>query len=164
MSFEDDLKINPQELDVEWLRQPEIFHKYSNEKVFKQQVLDRAKDALEFIRAETAKAIRNNPGRFGLDKVTEASLQETLTLHKGCRDMAEKVFQAKEDLDYCWVQINSLDQRRATLENLSKLYNGEYFSGPSSVDPLVSRVQAAEIRRNKANDRMADVIAKRRKA
>jgi len=144
LDFDKDVNINPTELDVEWLRQAGLYKKYSDEAAYARDKKDRAKEALEVAQAILASDIRKNFTKYGLEKVTESSVWETVNQFKGkpgdgwteaaCafHDANEACMKAKLECDLIQGALSSVEQRKYALENMVRLLNQNYFSSPTT--------------------------------
>jgi len=132
--FKDDLIIDKYDLDGEWLKQPIIFSKWSME--YSQAILerDRAKQKVELVRAQLDLKIRSNPKDYGLEKVTESSVNSIISLEKEYKDALEELNQAVYNLSVMSAAKEAIDQKRAALENLTKLFLAGYWAEGKSVE------------------------------
>jgi hypothetical protein len=87
-----------------------------------------AKLAVEIARATAAKDIRTNPAKFGLEKVTEASVQEAITLHSDVRAAEVVRIDAEKEADMAAAIQTAFEHRRAALRVESDLFAKEYWS------------------------------------
>jgi len=92
-------------------------------------------------------AIRNDPKKFGLEKVTEASIQAVILQNKDYIHAQNLFNTAVSNLRILKIAVESLNQKKVALENLVKLYLGEYYS----------KEAPREIKENAA-ERVADFI------
>ena len=132
MNFAEDLKISPEDLDLEWLRQPQLYAKYAQEVSRLKVAADRAKERVEVVRAQLDGAIRTAPEAFGLAKVTETAIAGAIQLHESYMEAKEEQFRAAEEASQGFNALGALDHRKAALENLVKLHLAHYFAGPAS--------------------------------
>jgi len=149
MNYEDDIKIDETALDVEWLNQPRLCLKYSQELAEAKKEVDQAKEKLDVIRADLDKEIRNNPKKFGMEKITEGAIQSNIVIHDLTLDSplcnfiqsnivihdlfrtAEtRLTEAKYKSEMIRAAVSAIEHRKDALENLVKLYGQQYFAGP----------------------------------
>ncbi len=133
MNYAEDLKINPDQLDVEWLEQPLRFHIYST----------KSAEANKFVRKcdELVKVIRS-------ELILEASAKGESILGKGVKPTApnieayyrnnaeyKKAKVALHDAQYNQEMLTNVvyafHQRKSALENLTRLHGQNYFAGPT---------------------------------
>lgn len=159
-----DLSINPDELDIELLHQPEMISYWAKEKAKLQQEVDHRKNALEVIRAELGKAIRSKPGKYGLDKVSEKAIEETIITQAGYQRAAKELIDTQHDLEIARAAVTAIEHRKDALENLVRLFLSQYFSGPTSVEKLTDRLARADARMTRADEKMTRLMdAKKRR-
>ncbi len=145
LNFKDDLEIDPDSLDIEWLEQPNLMMEYSEEqdKAVRERdngkiALDMAKDELEEAKARATLQIRENPDQFGLDKVTDSTVAAGVALHSEVKAAKEKYYKVAEEYNELKEVANNyvsavkaFEQRKSSLENLTKLLGMQYFSAPN---------------------------------
>lgn len=133
LNLDQDLSIDPDSLDVEWLRQPRLFMKWSEMFADASNELEDAKMKLEVTRAEVDAAIRLNPEEFmGNVKVTEGSISATILTHKDYQAVNQEYLRLRYRADLLKKAVSAMEQKRDALENLVKLHGQNYFAGPSS--------------------------------
>ena len=76
------------------------------------------------------KAIRLDPGRFGVVKVTEGVVEKTITLQDSYQEIVGKVIQAKHQLDIITAVVDAMEHRKKALENLVYLQGQSYYAEP----------------------------------
>ncbi len=128
MGYKDDLKINKYELDEEWLKQPTLFINWAEEFVDAQADRDRKKEQLDLVRAELDNAIRSEPEKFGLAKVTEGAIQNIILTEGSYRDAQDKYLTAVKQAKILDVAKEAFDHKKKALENLTSLFLAGYFS------------------------------------
>jgi len=131
MDFEKDINIDEQALDVEWLEQPRITLQYAKWVADLEERKDRAKELVEVMKAELDKDIRSNPDKYGLAKITEGAVQNTIILQPEYREAQEAYIEAKHESDIAKAAMRAVDTKKMALENLVKLFGLSYFAGPS---------------------------------
>jgi len=130
-NYEQDIRININALDDEWLNQPALYMKYSEFASKAKHEMDQAKEELDVTKAETDLAIRENSKKYTeLEKITESVISSLITLDQDVRNAVQKFNQAKHDYDILNSAVWAFEQRKTALENLVKLLGQEYFSAP----------------------------------
>ena len=132
-NFNEELAINPDALDVEWLMQPQLFMKYAEALADAEVAVDRAKEKLELARAETDSDVRGNIEAYtgSTKKPTEAVISALITQHPDYKDALSKFNEAKSTAKIMVMAVRAFDQRKTALENLVRLHGQSYFSSPS---------------------------------
>ncbi|NIU01110.1 MAG: hypothetical protein GWN01_09345 [Nitrosopumilaceae archaeon] len=131
INFEDDIEIDHEALDIEWLEQPGKMLKYSRYSADTRQIMDMTKERLELVRAELDQQIRQYPDFYQIAKITEGSIQSTILKDPEYRKTAEEYINAKHEYELAQGAVKAFDQRKTALENLVRLHGASYFAGPS---------------------------------
>lgn len=144
LNIDQDKQIDPDALDVEWLNQSNLFYKYSNalneaidrKNDMKLQV-EAAKEEVDRVKAELDLAIREDPDEYGLSKVTESAITSTILTQPELQAAQKKYYSAKEALNAAqsevnklFTDVNTMETKKDSLEQLVKLLNQQYFSTP----------------------------------
>jgi len=132
MNYEEDVKIDPSQLDVEWLEQSRLMVKYTKLQAVIQRDEDTAKEKLEFVSAELDQKIRKNPEKFGIDKITENVIKNTILLNDEYSQVNTEYIDAKFENNTAKGAVRAVDTKKTALENLVKLHGQQYFAGPRS--------------------------------
>jgi len=126
--FKENITIDKYSLDLEFEKHPMLYHEYAMDMITAEDEKDRAKDQLELLRAELDVAIRNNPKAFQMEKVTEAAINSTIVQTNKFKTAQEYYNSCVSSVRILKVAVESINQKKVALENLVKLYLGEYFS------------------------------------
>lgn len=132
LNYEEDTKIDPKALDVEWLEQAGLMLRYTKHAAAMEKARDEAKEALDLKKAQIEMDIRSNPDAYKLAKPTEAGIQSTILLQKEYQDLAAEYNEAKYEFGVAIGAVRAIDQRKTALENLVKLLGQSYFAGPKA--------------------------------
>lgn len=133
MDYARDLKINPNQLDVEWLEQPLLFHAYSAKSAEANKHVRKCEELVKVTRSEL---------------VLEAGIKGSAVLGAGVKPTASNIEaffrndinykKAKADLHEAQFQqemltnaVSAFHQRKYALENLTRLHGQNYFAGPT---------------------------------
>ena len=138
--YEEDLQIDENALDLEWLTQPRLMLQYIDEQASARRQVDREKEKLAVVRAELDKKIRSNPESFELEKITESLISSTIIVQKKYKKAMKVVIDAQYEYQMAQGAVQSVEQRKSALENLVKLFGMGYFSGPKTPRNLSSEV------------------------
>jgi len=130
LNYEEDIRIDETALDTEWLDQATLFFKYARHAANMRKEVDLAKENLEVTKAEVDKEIRQNPEKFKIEKVTDASVSANVLTHKDYKAANQEYIDAKYELDIAQAAVNAMNQRKDALENMVKLHGQQYFAGP----------------------------------
>ena len=130
LNYEEDVRIDEQALELEWLSQAQLFMKYARHAANMRKEVDLAKENLEVTKAEVDKEIRQNPEKFKIEKVTDASVTANVLTYPDYKEANQNYINAKYELDMAQAAVSAMNQRKDALENLVKLHGQQYFAGP----------------------------------
>ena len=131
MSYEDDISIDEQALDVEWLDHPRRMMKYCEMAATTRRQMDLAKEELDAISARVGRSIRSDPEKYDLPKVTESALQSAILLDEEYQEASRAYIDAKYENDVAFSAVRAFEHRKSALENLVRLHGQSYFAGPT---------------------------------
>jgi len=130
LDYEQDIRIDPEALDVEWLGQADLMRRYTRHAAEMKREVDEAKERLEVGKATIEMDIRANPDKYGLSKVTESAIQSVMVLQDEYRQLMKEYIDAKYEADIAIGAVRAVDQRKSALEELVRLLGSSYFAGP----------------------------------
>ncbi len=128
--YEDDIGIDQSGLDVEWLGQPGLMLKYGRSAAHAGRAADLAKERVEIVIAELDKDIRNKPGDYGVSKITESVVDNTIKMQPAYLSANGEYIEAKYEFELSKYAVRAFDARKLALENLVRLHGQQYFAGP----------------------------------
>lgn len=126
------IEIDEFNLEKEWVGQPALYLKYAEKAAKARLNLDEADSELELVTADLDKAIRGDPEKYGLEKITESGIKITVPLQDEYQEALKAVNEARYELGIVQAAVNALDHRKRALEKLVDLWQGSYFSEPKS--------------------------------
>lgn len=150
MDYEKDMRIDETALDIEWLEQSGLMMRYARNAASARMELDRAKEALELVKAELDKEIRMNPESFDIEKITDKVVENTIPMQKAYIEANDTFIKAKFDLDIAQAAVRAIEARKDALENLVRLYGQQYFAGPKMPRDITWEREEKEKRLNAA--------------
>lgn len=130
LNYEEDLAIDPHQLDEEWLKQPSLYMQYAHQSALSQKIRDKAKERLEVVRAQLDKKIRKDPGKYEVIKVTETTVANAILEQKEYQEAKQDFDELSYDANILQSAVRAFEQRKKALEGLVTLWVGNYFSGP----------------------------------
>ncbi len=161
--LERDRTIDPGQLDVEAVRQADVFFKWAERAVAAKAEVDRQKLALDVLDASLQFKVRNKPENYGIARVTEVSIGAAVIMSKRRVEAANALLRAKEQAALHDAAREAMEQRKRMLEILVTLHGQEYFAGPSVPRDLVSAWQEHQQRsEGRVNERQMDRARKRK--
>jgi hypothetical protein len=121
MDYQEDIKINENDLQREWLLQPNLYMKYA-ELLNKSQEDERnAKENIDIIKAQVDLEIRgSNPDKYNLDKFTESAIKSLIDSHLKIKNAKKCYNKKRKKAALLQAAINAIEQRKKALEFLSR--------------------------------------------
>lgn len=149
--MEDLLKIDSGRLDYEWLRQANLVFKASKLEAQARKAVDELKRELDVERAQVDSSIRENPGNFGIVKITEKIIESTILQDVGVQELLADLNKARYDQNMRQALVNALEHKKRALESLVSLHGQNYFSEPRAKDDVskegVTRARKTKVRK-----------------
>lgn len=162
LDYTNDVKIDPDALDVEWLGQTELGRKYAEHSAKMQKLAKEAKNDLEVFEAEMTRAVNRNPKKLtGKENPAKHDIDAYIKTRSEYTKLKKVLIQAEYEADYAdLVQKEVSIGRKKALGDLVTLFINQYFAGPS-----VSHDLAEMWRKRQRSDRSDDAVdeAMRRK-
>lgn len=160
LDYERDIKIDPDALDVEWLRQPELFIKYSKACTEAERIAKRAIQAEKVCRSELIMEAWKDPSVMGEGMKANA---QTVEAYYRSHDDHQNAKRKSIKMDHEWEVMKSavfaFHQRKVALENMVRLLGQEYFAAPSA-----PRDVGAEYLKGTSHSRATDKVKKHKKS
>jgi len=138
-NIKEDAAIDPAQLDVCWLEQPNLVAKYGKALARAEMEAKQTAEDVKSIRSDIIIAISADPSPLGdgvkpTAPVVEAYYRQDADYRRAKARMI-KAEATAERLRQC---INALYNRRTALENLVRLHGQEWFAGPRAPRDLVA--------------------------
>ena len=133
MDYKQDLKINPDQLDVEWLEQPLLFHKYSAKSAEANQFVRKCEERVKMTRSQLIlEASQGGEEVIGTGiKPTAANIEAYFRGHSDHIKAKQVLHEAEHEAEMLNSAVFAFHQRKSALENLTKLHGQNYFAGPT---------------------------------
>ena len=147
-NFEEDMAVDPNALEEEWLRHPQLYMKYVKASALFKRKANKAVEKVKVIRSQ-------------LIKDSKGTAQEKEAFYRTHPDhiaAKEEMIQAEYEAAIVDGAIYALAHRKAELENLVKLYMSEYFSTPREPKQLIEggkRIEREKVSQAEATQRSA---------
>lgn len=122
---ENDITVNPDDLDVEWLRQSSLFQKYGRATADAEK---RVKIAIQNIKVVRSRLV--NEANTFLDKPTGQNVEAHYRTHPDHQDAKQELIDAEYERDLIASAKSAIYMKKSTLENLVKLATLGWFSAP----------------------------------
>jgi len=147
--FQEDLELDPLQLDVAATMQGELFFKWSQRWVVAREAMDRAKLDLDITENELNIDVRRNPDDYGLDKVTEKLAEAAVKASAKYRKKAEQLIEKRKIAGRLEKAVMAMEQRKRMIEVLITLHGQQYFAGPSVPHNLAETWKEAKEKQEK---------------
>lgn len=132
LNYEEDVRIDETALDVEWLEQAQLMRKYTEIAADAKKEMNNAKEYVDYVKATIDRDIRVKPEAFGVEKITETVVSNTIILQDKYQKAVTDYNDARYEYDIASGVVQAFEQRKTALENLVKLMGQSYFAGPQT--------------------------------
>jgi len=139
-----DFQIDVDNLDKEWTAQPSLYSKYAKATADARREMDEAKTKLDVTKAEVAVLARREPEKFGLSKITEASLSQIVECNLRVKGAMEEVMESRHHYEVLQAAVGAMDHKKKALESLVSLFLADYFSQPRAKGATKEKVEDME--------------------
>lgn len=129
--FEQDIEVDPLQLDVQAALQGENFFKWAERSAKARKKVNDLELDLKIIKSELSDKLRRNPSKYGMDKATEVGIQNAIRLIPRYREANEALIAAKLESELLDVAVKAMEQKKRMIEVLITLHGQSYFAGPS---------------------------------
>jgi hypothetical protein len=130
INYEQDVQIDENALDLEWLEQAPLMMKYIEHASEKEKERDEKKEKLDFVAAQLDKEVRDHPELFGIAKVTESTVEAAIKRSTRYQGAAEDYIEAKYEARIARGAVDAIHDRKEALQELGRLLNLGYFAPP----------------------------------
>jgi len=120
--------INELALDRECIKQPQTYLRYSFLAAEKKRDVDEAKAELDVTAAELMRAMRKDPKKYGMEKVTESALKEQVITLPEYRESHGILLKKQHAYSMAQAVVGALDQKKRSLTLLVELHGKAYFA------------------------------------
>lgn len=141
MREQDILKIDQNNLDLEWIKQPDLVYEIAMDVANNRLRMDTLKDELSLLEATLSKEARSNPEDFEIEKVTEKAIEMAILSHEDYQAKQIECRDARYDYEINVALLNALEHKKRALESLVSLHGQSYFSTPRSETPPAQPMQ-----------------------
>lgn len=138
------LAIDQYNLEDECVGQPSLYAEVGDLATEARSIAKKAKDSLDFTRADLSFKIRKEPGKYGVEKVTEASIESAVIIQKEYQQAATAVIETQKVADAFGVLQESVGQRKSMLKDLVSLYIYNYYMSKAEMGGEKRQVNEVE--------------------
>lgn len=160
MDYASDLKINPNQLDVEWLEQPLRFHIYSAKSAEANKNVRKCEELVKVIRSELIlEASEKGSAVLGAGvKPIATNVEAFFRNNADYKKAKSQLHEAQYEQEMLANAVAAFHQRKFALENLTRLHGQNYFAGPT-----IPRDLSEEYKENKKDSLRETSRARRRR-
>ena len=134
-NYEKDIYLDQHSLDLELIKQPNLYLKYSELTVDAGFIKDKAKEKLKIIESELYLKVKKDYSKFGLDaKPTEGAIKACVAIQPECHKATTDYFEAVKIYNSLSGAKIALEHKKKALELLVGLLIRGYSASPQ-VDP-----------------------------
>ncbi len=160
MDYETDIVIDESALDIEFLDQARLFMQYSRNEHATRRDMDYAKERLDLVKAKLDKAMRADPDKYDIARISEGAIINSILLQPEFEEANKAHIEAAYEYGVARAAVWAFDQRKTALENLVRLHGQQYFAGPRIPRDLTEERQL----RQRHSDQKVGKAMKRRRA
>jgi predicted RNase H-like nuclease (RuvC/YqgF family) len=151
-NYEDDLHIDVNAIDEEFLIQPNLLWKYGKEQGRLKAEVDFLKERLEVRKSKISLQVRNDPESFGASKkLTESGIGDIVRCDESVRSLTKRLNETKHQLDILNTALTSLEAKGRSLEAIVKLMGLDYFTRPTVPSSVKTEIEKKGAERTKKN-------------
>lgn len=162
--FEEDKRINPGQLDIESCQQADLFFKWAERAIEARHDMDTTKAKRDMVEMRIQMQVRKAPHKFGIEKVTEATITATAKIHADVEKANDDYLNARRNSGMLDAAVSAMEMKKRMIEVMITLHGQKYFAGPSVPRDLVSAYQEISKEREEgASDRQKARARKRRR-
>ena len=159
-SFEEAIKIDKFNLDVEWELQPSKYIEWAEKCAKAILERDQCKQRMDVLKARLDKQLRKSLEKELGKKPTEGAISAAIDLEPEMQEMQEHFNQLTYNVNVLTAAKTAFDQRKKALEYLTQLYLSSYYSKPAISGE--SKFKMGEKKREETNTRLSGAMNRRR--
>jgi len=152
--------IDPDQLEVEWLAQPNLYMNYVRKAKRAKKEAQRAVEKVKTVRSELILEANRN-GIEGIPKLSDPKVEAYYRAHERYQEAVRERIDAEHRAEVADGKIWACQQRKAALESLVILWGQEYFSSPREPKGTV-RERLRDREEEMFGQKMKDAAEKRR--
>ena len=164
----EDLQIDPNALDVEWIEHMNHYIKHAKALAtakghvdFKEIDVARAHETVKVVRSRLITEARENGAKnTSQEEAYYRTNKKHLAAKEDMLEVQELLAHAKQKMYDAEAMVYGMNQRKVALENLVRLLGQEYFSGPIEPRDLSYEMQVKN-KRKSASDKVAERKSRR---
>ena len=148
---DEELGIDPERLDVEWIKHPDTFHKYAHAAADAERTAKEAAENVKVIRSELIRKANKNPERYlgKGNKATGTNVEAYYRKHPDHIEAKEELIEAEYERDIIQAAKSAMFMKKVALESLVKLAMQGWFASPvapKTMTELKEQIDEADAR------------------
>lgn len=172
LDYEQDIRIDADALDLEWLDQPRLMLRYSKELAKAEREQNRLKEKLAVTEAQLDRDVRLTPGDYiPMDpktgtpkfKITEAVVRGCVIQDDDYKEVHEELIQAQFEVKVLKGAVDAIQQRKDALQDLVRLHGQNYFAGPKVPRDLAKEVASRETQQAYNRKKSNEAVSRKRR-
>lgn len=136
---EETLDLDLNRLEEACQKQPRMMFHWGKDLALAKKKSKEAKNALKLCFAEASKSIRVAPGMYGLEKVTDASVEATVLTLEGYQKAQQNLVDTEYEEDVLDAFVKALTDRRGEIGSLVQLHGAMYWAKPDTIPEVHPR-------------------------
>lgn len=163
LNYEQDMEIDVDALDIEWLEQASLAMKYGRHVSFLRRKVNQLEEKKKTERSELIQEANEDPqGCCSKDKPNAADIEAYYRSSTPYKNVVQQLLDAQYELSMAEVAFSEISRtRRTALENLVRLNGQQYFAGPK-VPRDLSKEWENRQRQRQANSTVGGMKRKKR--
>lgn len=158
MKAEDDdrgasLVVDIDDLGDEVLRHAEFFRVAAEHLEEVRAVVAERKAAMELLDATLSIAVRKDPAKYGVAKVTDSIVSAMVTVDPTFQKAQSRYLSAKKSQGIAQVQVDALEHKKRMIEKAVDLFLADFFADPSGGRAKKLSEEAGQSARRKLSKR-----------
>jgi hypothetical protein len=131
MGYKEDIQIDINQLDAEWIKQASLYQHYAKQEATALYKRDQLADALALVQAQLDGDIRLNFGKHGFEsKPTEAAILNSIKQNPFYIKANVLLMKASCRVKIIGGAVRAFDHKKKALEKLTDLYLSGYWAAP----------------------------------
>ena len=126
-------------LEKQWAEQPRLMRARTRKLAKANRDAAKAKAAFKLVAADLGQAIRKTPEHYGVEKVTDKVVEDTVIRQPEYQKVQAEMIEADYKAELLTGVVRALDHRKSALENEVKLHGQGYFATPQTKDDQITR-------------------------
>lgn len=156
--YQNDVKIDADALDIEWVRHPAKYMKWAERAAHADKNAKAKKEKLDLVYAKIDNELREVTEK----KITEKMIESQIYLDERYKKASEEWREAIYDANVLQSAVRAMEQKKSALENLVKLWAGAYFSGPKSPRDIREEIDIKDKAESRNRERQREALNRNR--